>query len=151
MWPADRGQLITWYYERKSMFKVYNKYKRVCLKFTININIKLLVPVAALFYVIGLSENNNWRLHKCILKCLSLHLWGNIWRRKKQKSNSIYFLFCSLGKFWFCTFCLVHEQISVWLVKCVLWALSLLQIICICDICHQHTRCACGEQFQLCA
>ena len=68
------GQVITWCYARK----VYNKYK-----VTGN-------GLAALFYVIGLSENNNWRLHKCILKCLSLHLWGNIWKKTNQTPKSFY-------------------------------------------------------------
>ena len=62
------GQVITWCYARK----VYNKYK-----VTGN-------GLAALFYVIGLSENNNWRLHKCILKCLSLHSKG---KKHKQVEN----------------------------------------------------------------
>ena len=69
---SDRFIVTTWYYARNGFLQVYNKYK-----VTGN-------GLAALFYVIGLSENNNWGLHKCILKCLSLQLWGNIWKNNNQ-------------------------------------------------------------------
>ena len=46
------------------------------------------------FYVIGLSENNNRRLHKCILKCLSLPVLENIW--KKNYTKNIFRLLKSL-------------------------------------------------------
>ena len=46
------------------------------------------------FYVSGLSENNNRRLHKCILKCLSLPVLENIW--KKNYTKNIFRLLKSL-------------------------------------------------------